>query len=103
MDNLIPIQEQLLETLRSAQDKVVAAVRDWTVAIEGFVPDLPFVDQLPKASETVDQAIDFAAKVLERQREFVTSLLDTVGDVFDTGDTGDTGDRDAPVAANAAG
>ena len=79
---LIPNPEQLLETLKSAQDKALGAVRDWTASVEGFVPELPFAEQLPKAGEVVDQAIDFAAKVVDRQREFVTSILDTVGAMF---------------------
>ncbi|MCU1460371.1 MAG: hypothetical protein JWO37_446 [Acidimicrobiales bacterium] len=83
---LIPNQEQLFETLKSAQDKVLTAVRDWTASVEGHLPEIPFADQLPKASETVDQAIDFAAKVLDRQREFVTSILDTVGAMFQPAD-----------------
>lgn len=84
---LIPNQDQLLETLKSAQEKVVTAVKDWTSTVEGFVPDLPFADQLPKASEAVDQAIDFAAKVLDRQRDFVASILDTVGEIFKSDDS----------------
>ena len=84
---LIPNQDQLLETLKFAQEKVITAVKDWTSTVEGFVPDLPFADQLPKASEAVDQAIDFAAKVLDRQRDFVVSILDTVGEIFKSDDS----------------
>jgi hypothetical protein len=92
MDNRIPTQDQLLDSLKSVQDKVVATVRDWTSAADGVVSDLPFADQFPKASEAVGQAIDFAGKVLERQREFVTTLLDTVGELYKA-------DADAAAAA----
>ena len=53
---LIPNQDQLLETLKSAQEKVVTAVKDWTSTVEGFVPELPalpFADRIPEPSTIV--------------------------------------------------
>ena len=69
------VQETVLGAITTAQDAVVDTVKTWA----GKLPspaELPFVDQLPDPGEVVDQAFEYAGKLLESQRRFATNLVE---------------------------
>ncbi len=69
-------QEQFLETVRQSQKAVVDAVGAWAKTVEGTsVPTASKADGLPNAGEVVENAFDFAEKLLGAQREFTRSLI----------------------------
>jgi hypothetical protein len=72
------VQTQVLDLLNKAQDATVDGVRTIAETVEGFVPDLPslpFADRIPQPSSVVDDAFDFAAKLLDSQRRFAQELF----------------------------
>jgi hypothetical protein len=71
-------QDQVLQSMGQGQQAVVDAVKSWAKAIEGLVPDssrLQAPSGTPSAGELVDQAFDFAEKLLAAQRDFARKLL----------------------------
>ena len=71
-------QEQILTTVRQSQQAVVEAVAAWARAVENIVPPVPALpgsDELPKPEAVVDNAFDFASKLLDAQHEFARSVL----------------------------
>ena len=69
------VQETVLGAINAAQDAVVETVKTWA----GRLPspsDLPFADQLPEPGKLVDQAFDYAGKLLDSQRRFATRLVE---------------------------
>ena len=72
------VQTQVLDLLNKAQDATIESVRTVAETVEGYVPELPalpFVDRLPEPSSVVDDAFDFAAKLLDSQRRFAHELF----------------------------
>ena len=56
----------------------IDGVRTLAETVEGFVPELPalpFADRIPEPSTIVDDAFDFAAKLLDSQRHFAQELF----------------------------
>lgn len=79
------LEDQVLETVRQSQEAVVKVVKNWADAGKSVVPDLPplpFSDQLPNTVEMVENAFDFADKLLAAQREFATAILDAAKPVL---------------------
>lgn len=71
------LQDTIVETIKTVQDAAVGALKQATDTIKPFVPELPDLG-LPKPKEVVDQAYDFAQKLLARQREFTAEVLENV-------------------------
>lgn len=71
------LQDTVIETIKTVQDVAVSALKQAADTVKPFVPELPDLG-LPKPSEVVDQAYDFAQKLIARQREFTAEVLDTV-------------------------
>ena len=72
------VQTQVLDLINKAQDATIDGVRTLAETVEGFVPELPalpFTARLPEPSSVVDDAFDFAAKLLESQRRFAKELF----------------------------
>lgn len=72
------VQTQVLDLLSKAQDATIDGVRTLAETVEGFVPELPplpFADRIPEPSTLVDDAFDFAAKLLDSQRRFAQELF----------------------------
>jgi hypothetical protein len=83
------LEEQVLETVKQGQEAIVKAVRTWADASKNLIPDLPplpFADQLPNASELVENAFAFADKILASQREFAAAILDAAKPVLGAAD-----------------
>ena len=74
------IQTQVLDGIRKSQEAVIDGMRAWTETIQQLVPGtgqsaLPRTDQLPSPTEVVDSVFDFAAQLLNAQRELAHSIL----------------------------
>jgi hypothetical protein len=74
------LQSQILDSIRKSQDAVVDALRTWAEAIHSVTPSLPistvpFADKLPKPSELVADAYDFAGQLLAAQRKFAEDVI----------------------------
>lgn len=71
-------QEQFVEALRQSQQAVLEAVAAWTKAVEEITPPVPAlagIENLPKPEAVVDNAFDFAQKLLDTQREFAHNIV----------------------------
>jgi hypothetical protein len=84
-------QGEILKTVRKSQDAVVDAIQMWADAVQSIKPPLPevsipFSDKLPKPSELVAGAYDFAEQLLAAQRKFAEDVLHATAPLF-YGDT----------------
>ena len=85
------LQGEILKTVRTGQDAVVDAIQLWADAIQSIKPPfpevgMPFSDKLPKPSELVAGAYDFAEQLLAAQRKFAEDVLQATAPLF-YGDT----------------
>jgi len=74
------IQTQVLDGIRKSQEAVIDGMRTWAETIQQLVPGtaqgaMPRTDQLPSPAEVVDSVFDFAAQLLNAQRELAHSVL----------------------------
>ena len=74
------IQTQVLDGIRKSQEAVIDGMRTWAETIQQLVPGttqaaLPRTGQLPTPTEVVDSVFDFAAQLLNAQRELAHSVL----------------------------
>ena len=74
------LQSQTLDSIRMSQKAAVDALRIWAEAVHSVTPSLPvsaapFADRLPKPSELVADAYDFAGQLLAAQREFAEDVI----------------------------
>ena len=74
------IQAQVLDGIRKSQEAVIDGMRTWAETIQQLVPGTtqaagPRTDQLPTPAEVVDSVFDFAAQLLNAQRELAHSVL----------------------------
>jgi hypothetical protein len=79
-------QDQILATVRQSQQAVVDAVAAWAKAVENIAPSVPAIpgaDDLPKPEAVVDNAFDFASKLLDAQHEFARSVLAAAAPVLE--------------------
>jgi hypothetical protein len=89
------LEDQVLETVRQSQDAVIKAVKTWAEAGKNLVPELPplpFADQIPATVDLVENAFDFADKLLAAQRDFAAAVLEAARPVI--------GKADAPKTTN---
>lgn len=92
------LEDQVLETVRQSQEAVVKAVQTWAEAGKSIVPDLPplpFADQLPNTVDMVENAFNFADKLLAAQREFAAAILNAAKPVLGKVDSAKTNSRPA--------
>jgi len=85
------LQGEILNTVRKGQEAVVSAIGIWADAVQSIRPPLPevgipFSDKLPKPSELVSGAYDFAEQLLASQRKFAEDVLRATAPLF-YGDT----------------
>ena len=74
------VQDEILNTVRKSQEAVIDGMRAWTETVQQLVPGsgqgaVPGGGQLPSAAEVVDSVFDFAAQLLNAQRELAHSVL----------------------------
>jgi hypothetical protein len=73
-------QAQVLEGIRKSQEAVVEGMRTWAETVQRLVPAgpqsaWPRGEQLPTPTQVVDSVFDFAAQLLDAQRELAHSVL----------------------------
>jgi hypothetical protein len=71
-------QDQFLAAVQQSQHAVVDAVAAWEQTVKEItpsVPSLPNGPELPKPQEVVDNAFDFAQKLLDAQRDFAQNVI----------------------------
>jgi hypothetical protein len=79
------LEDQVLETVRQSQEAVVKAVQTWAEAGKSLIPELPplpFADQLPNTADMVENAFNFADRLLATQRQFAAAILDAAKPVL---------------------
>src|SRR5437867_12869802 len=79
-------QDQFLATVRQSQQAVVDAVAAWAQAVKEITPAPPPVPgggELPKPREVIDNAFDFAQKLLDAQRDFAQNVINAASPVLD--------------------
>ncbi len=96
------LQGEILKTVRKSQDAVVEAIQMWADAVQSIKPPLPevsvpFTDKLPKPSELVAGAYDFAEQLLAAQRKFAEDVLHATAPIF-YGDTAPAAKKTASTA-----
>jgi len=74
------VQAEILKTVRRSQEAVIEAIKTWADAVRTITPpmpdvNLPFADKLPKPEDLVENAYDFAEKLLASQRKFAEDVL----------------------------
>jgi hypothetical protein len=84
------LQGEILKTVRKSQEAVVDAIQAWADAVQSIKPPLPevgipFADKLPKPTELVAGAYDFAEELLAAQRKFAEDVLQATAPLFGTG------------------
>ena len=71
-------EKQFLDAIRDSQRAIVEAVGAWAKSVESVSavnPPVPELPDPPTAAQVVDNAFDFAEKLLAVQREFARNLL----------------------------
>ena len=77
-------QDQILKTVKQSQQAVVEAVAAWAKAVESIappVPTMPVADELPRPEAFIDNAFDFASKLLDTQHKFAINVLQAASPV----------------------
>ena len=74
------LQTQVLDSFRKSQEAVIDGMRTWAETIQQLVPGtaqaaMPRTDHRPTPAEVVDSVFDFAAQLLNAQRELAHSVL----------------------------
>lgn len=82
-DFITTAQAQALEAIRTGQSAAIEAVQAWSQAVAKFTPEVPAAAQVPGVKETlgdpaaiVDSVYDFAAQLMDLNKQFVHSLLE---------------------------
>jgi hypothetical protein len=75
-DTMSTPQDQYAETFKQSQDTVLAAFDAWTHAFQQGFGQLPGAVPVDP-QQVIDQVFDFAAMVLNAQRDFAKQLVAT--------------------------
>lgn len=81
------MQGQVLDTIQKSQEAVTDAIRAWAETVQSLTPSLPtaptpYADNLPRPSQVVSDAYDFAEQLLAAQRKFAEDVLQAAAPVF---------------------
>ncbi|HEY2958525.1 MAG TPA: hypothetical protein VGM21_10015 [Actinomycetota bacterium] len=79
-DTTQEFQAQVLDGIRKSQEAVVDGMRAWAETVQRLVPAgaqsaWPRGEQLPTPAQVVDSVFDFAAQLLDAQRELAHNVL----------------------------
>ena len=72
------VQEQVLETIELGHKAVLEGVRTWAETVNKLIPEVPAASwnkELPSLEDTVDNAFDFASKLIDSQRQFAKDVI----------------------------
>jgi hypothetical protein len=79
METISTVEDQVVDAVKSIQEPVADYVRTVTEYIGSVVPSdlpsLPFADQVPTATEVIEQQFDFAKRLLEANHQLVTAIV----------------------------
>ncbi len=78
-------EKQFLDAVRESQRAIVDAVGAWAKSVESLsavYPPVPELPEPPTPAQVVDNAFDFAEKLLATQREFARNLLAAAAPAF---------------------
>jgi hypothetical protein len=78
------IQEQYTDIVKQAQEAVLTAVEAWTKTVQDAAGQLPAVPLPVDPNQAIDQAFDFAGKLLAAQRELAKNVVHTTTAVAET-------------------
>lgn len=73
-------QEQMLESIELTQKAALEGFKVWADAVEKMIPETPnptVWNEWPSVEESLDNAFDFAGKLLANQQAFTKSVLQT--------------------------
>ncbi|HEY2565054.1 MAG TPA: hypothetical protein VGI44_15185 [Acidimicrobiales bacterium] len=73
------VQDGMLKAIETTQGWTLGAMKSTSSAFDTFRPDpakIPFADQLPTPTETVDTTFSFAERLLEAQHSFLRGLAE---------------------------
>ena len=79
-------QDQFLATVRQSQEAVIDAIAAWAQTVKEITPatpPIPNAEALPKPREVIENAFDFAQKLLDAQRDFAENVLTAASPVLD--------------------
>jgi hypothetical protein len=81
------MQGQVLEMIRRSQEAVTDAITTWADLVRSVTPSLPIpavplADKLPKPTDLVANAYDFAEQLLATQRKFAEDVLEAIAPVL---------------------
>jgi hypothetical protein len=85
MTNPTQAEKQFLDAVRQGQQVIVDGVGAWAKSVESLsvaYPPVPEPPERPTPQQVVDNAFDFAEKLLAAQREFARSLLEAAAPAF---------------------
>jgi hypothetical protein len=68
-------QDDFVSAVRQNQQAILDSVAAWTKAVHEIVPPGPSVGTLPEPEVAVDNAFDFAHKLLDAQRDFARGMI----------------------------
>jgi hypothetical protein len=79
-DSTEELQTQVLDGIRKSQEAVIEGMRSWAETVQQLVPGTAQTawartEDLPTPTEVVDSVFDFAAQLLNAQRELAHSIL----------------------------
>ncbi|MGI8521560.1 MAG: hypothetical protein ACR2MC_13350 [Actinomycetota bacterium] len=79
-------QEQMLDSIEQTQNAALEGFKNWADAFEKMIPETPtvkFWNDWPSVEESIDNAYDFAGKMLANQRKFTKNVLQATRPVVD--------------------
>jgi len=79
-DSTEELQAQVLDGIRKSQEAVIEGMRSWAETVQQLVPGTAQTawarpEELPTPTEVIDSVFDFAAQLLNAQRELAHSVL----------------------------
>jgi hypothetical protein len=73
------VQDGVIKVMETTQGWTLGAMRSTSGAFDTFKPDtsrIPFADQMPTPTETVESTFSFADRLLSAQHAFISSMVE---------------------------
>jgi hypothetical protein len=77
IDKPIELADEVLQSVEHGQRTAIEAVRKFVDTVDKTLP--PHGDDAPKRQAVVDSALEMADKLVERQYEFIRSVIQSAG------------------------
>ncbi|MDQ1403432.1 MAG: hypothetical protein QOG03_1748 [Actinomycetota bacterium] len=82
---LTNVEDQVFTTVRRGQDAIVDGVQalaDRLAPYAARLPEAPWAERVPTATELAERAFAFAEKLISEQKDFAERLLDAAAPLF---------------------